>query len=60
MMQPELSGDFSKIMNWADIAKTLKIRANAETPLDVTAAKDFGAEGSDYVELSICSLKRIG
>jgi pyruvate,orthophosphate dikinase len=45
MMQPELSGDFSKIMNWADIAKTLKIRANAETPLDVTAAKDFGAEG---------------
>ena len=45
MMQPELSGDFSKIMNWADIAKTLKIRANAETPLDVTTAKDFGAEG---------------
>ena len=45
MMQPELSGDFSKIMNWADTARTLKIRANAETPLDVTTAKDFGAEG---------------
>ena len=45
MMQPELSGDFSKIMNWADTARTLRIRANAETPLDVTTAKDFGAEG---------------
>ena len=45
MLQPELSGDFSKIMNWADTARTLRIRANAETPLDVTTAKDFGAEG---------------
>lgn len=45
MMQPELSGDFSKIMNWADTARTLRIRANAETPLDVATAKDFGAEG---------------
>lgn len=45
MMQPELSDDFSKIMNWADTARTLRIRANAETPLDVTTAKDFGAEG---------------
>jgi len=45
MMQPELSGDFSKIMNWADTARTLRIRANAETPMDVTTAKDFGAEG---------------
>jgi pyruvate,orthophosphate dikinase len=45
MMQPELSGDFSKIMNWADTARTLRIRANAETPLDVTTAKNFGAEG---------------
>ena len=45
MMQPELSSDFSKIMNWADTARTLRIRANAETPLDVTTAKDFGAEG---------------
>jgi pyruvate,orthophosphate dikinase len=45
MLQPELSGDFSKIMNWADTARTLRIRANAETPLDVATAKDFGAEG---------------
>ena len=45
MMQPELSEDFSKIMAWADIARTLQIRANAETPLDVKTAKEFGAEG---------------
>jgi len=45
MMQPELSEDFSKIMAWADTARTLQIRANAETPLDVKTAKEFGAEG---------------
>ena len=45
MVQPELSGDFSKIMQWADEARTLGIRTNAETPLDVQTAKDFGAEG---------------
>jgi len=45
MQQPELSGDFSKIMAWADEARTLGIRTNAETPLDVQTAKDFGAEG---------------
>jgi len=45
MVQPELSGDFSKVMDWADDARTLGIRTNAETPLDVQTAKDFGAEG---------------
>ena len=45
MMQPELSEDFSKIMAWADTARTLQIRANAETPLDVKTAKEFGADG---------------
>ncbi|WP_418152683.1 pyruvate, phosphate dikinase [Litorimonas sp. RW-G-Af-16] len=45
MIQPELSGDFAKIMAWADEARTLGIRTNAETPLDVQTAKDFGAEG---------------
>ena len=45
MVQPELSGDFAKVMNWADEARTLGIRTNAETPLDVQTAKDFGAEG---------------
>jgi len=45
MIQPELSGDFAKVMSWADEARTLGIRTNAETPLDVQTAKDFGAEG---------------
>ncbi|MEP6342396.1 MAG: pyruvate, phosphate dikinase [Maricaulaceae bacterium] len=45
MVQPELSGDFSKVMTWADEVRTLGIRTNAETPLDVQTAKDFGAEG---------------
>ena len=45
MVQPELSGDFAKIMRWADDARVLGIRTNAETPADVQTAKDFGAEG---------------
>ena len=45
MVQPELSGDFSKIMDWADEMRTMGIRTNAETPLDVQTARDFGAEG---------------
>ncbi len=45
MVQPELSGDFAKVMDWADEARTLGIRTNAETPLDVQTAVDFGAEG---------------
>ena len=45
MIQPELSGDFAKVMDWADEVRTLGIRTNAETPLDVHTAIDFGAEG---------------
>ena len=45
MVQPEMSGDFSQLMAWADEARTLGIRANAETPQDVETAKGFGAEG---------------
>jgi len=45
MVQPELSGDFARLMEWADRARKLKIRTNAETPHDVQTAKDFGAEG---------------
>jgi len=45
MVQPEMSGDFAKIMAWADEARTLGIRTNAETPTDVETAIGFGAEG---------------
>ena len=45
MRQPELSGDFARLMEWADAARRLKVRANAETPADARAARSFGAEG---------------
>jgi pyruvate,orthophosphate dikinase len=45
MRQPELSGDFARLMEWADAARRLKVRANAETPTDARAARSFGAEG---------------
>jgi pyruvate,orthophosphate dikinase len=44
-INPEISGDFSEIMRWADEVRTLKIRTNAETPLDSKTAREFGAEG---------------
>ena len=44
-IKPEISGDFSKIMSWADGYRKLKVRTNAETPLDTKTARDFGAEG---------------
>ncbi len=43
--QPELAGDFGTLMEWADGVRRLKVRANAETPLDCQTARDFGAEG---------------
>lgn len=45
MLQPELSGDFGKLMEWADRARRMKVRANAETPADARTARSFGAEG---------------
>jgi len=44
-IQPSLSGDFATIMEWADEVRTMKIRTNAETPLDAQTARRFGAEG---------------
>lgn len=44
-VQPELAGDFGTLMEWADGVRRLKVRANAETPLDCQTARDFGAEG---------------
>jgi pyruvate, orthophosphate dikinase len=45
MRQPELSGDFARIMSFADKARRMKVRANAETPRDARQAREFGAEG---------------
>ena len=44
-IKPEISGDFSILMNWADKIRKLKVRTNSETPLDTKIARDFGAEG---------------
>ncbi|MDZ5649140.1 pyruvate, phosphate dikinase [Nitrospirillum sp. BR 11828] len=44
-IQPELSGDFAILMGWADRFRRMKVRTNAETPLDARTAVKFGAEG---------------
>ncbi|WP_324751317.1 pyruvate, phosphate dikinase [Sphingomonas sp. LY54] len=44
-VQPELAGDFAALMVWADKVRRLRVRANAETPLDCRTAREFGAEG---------------
>ena len=44
-VEPNLSGDFTTVMGWADEVRTLKVRTNAETPLDAKTARGFGAEG---------------
>ncbi|MBU2378407.1 MAG: pyruvate, phosphate dikinase [Alphaproteobacteria bacterium] len=46
MIEPELTGDFQTLMAWADKVRRLKVRANAETPLDARTARGFGAEGN--------------
>ncbi len=45
MREPELAGEFATLMKWADAARKLKVRANADTPADARAAIKFGAEG---------------
>ncbi len=44
-IEPELSGDFATLMEWADEIRIMGVRANAETPIDARAAVRFGAEG---------------
>ena len=45
MIEPELSGEFSILMGWADLRRKLGVRANADTPADARTARSFGAEG---------------
>lgn len=45
MQQPNLSGDFSCLMQWADDIRRMNVRANAETPEDARQARQFGAQG---------------
>ncbi|MDB5508971.1 MAG: pyruvate, phosphate dikinase [Hyphomicrobiales bacterium] len=45
MLQPELSGEFATLMQWADKVRRMKVRTNAETPADARVARSFGADG---------------
>jgi pyruvate,orthophosphate dikinase len=45
MRHPEMTGDFATLMEWADAARRLKVRSNADTPVDAATARRFGAEG---------------
>jgi pyruvate,orthophosphate dikinase len=53
-VQPELSGDFATLMEWADEIRRMKVRANAETPEDALTARGFGAEG-----VGLCRTERM-
>ena len=44
-VQPSLGGDFYELMKWADDFRRLRVRANADTPLDARVARGMGAEG---------------
>ncbi len=44
-IDPELSGDFAKLIKWADETRKLRVRTNADTPKDAEVALKFGAEG---------------
>ena len=43
--EPKLSGDFAKLMKWADEFRTLDVRTNADSPADSKRAREFGAKG---------------
>jgi pyruvate,orthophosphate dikinase len=45
MIEPKLSGDFATLMGWADKVRRMRVRTNAETPMDAETARRFGAEG---------------
>lgn len=45
MQEPELTGEFSAVMEWADKARRMSVRTNAETPADAETARKYGAEG---------------
>ena len=45
LVEPEVSGDFSTILEWADSIRSMGVRANADSPEDATLAREFGAEG---------------
>src|SRR4029453_14841041 len=53
-IQHTLESDFYKLMTWADEFRRLRVRANADTPLDAKTARQFGAEG-----IGLCRTKHM-
>jgi pyruvate, orthophosphate dikinase len=45
LVPPQINEDFETILGWADDYRTLKVRANADTPEDAAKAREFGAQG---------------
>ncbi len=45
LVQPEMSGHFEQLMQWADELRHIRVRVNADTPADAHRGRDFGAEG---------------
>jgi len=45
MVDPQLTDNFKRILDWATEVKRLKVRVNADTPLDAKVGREFGAEG---------------
>jgi pyruvate,orthophosphate dikinase len=45
MVEPTMTGEFARLMQWADGVRTMGVRANADTPKDAETARRFGAEG---------------
>lgn len=45
LVQPELSGEFSILVRWADAFRKIGVRTNADTPTDASATMEFAAEG---------------
>ena len=57
-VKPEISGDFSKLMSWADGFRKLKVRTNSETPLDTKQQETLEQKVLVFVEQSICFLMK--
>lgn len=58
MQEASISGDFETFMSWADEARDLKVRTNADTPKDAKQARVFGAEGIGLCRTEHMFLKR--
>ena len=53
-VDPEMTGHFATLMEWADEIRRLKVRTNADNPADASQARSFSAEGIDFAVQSTC------